>query len=112
MEIEVPAGEGSGAFERKRRAVAAHAFRWRNKREHFNPERDGETWTLEDYLAGSLGPSQTLLRIEPDMRGDEDEDGYTGRDIEEYEVVEEQREVVFGSTGSLQYDRADTFTGW
>ncbi|EME47716.1 hypothetical protein DOTSEDRAFT_51059 [Dothistroma septosporum NZE10] len=112
VEIAVPARGNSGALELKRRAVAVHAFLWRNKREHFEPERDGETWNLGDYLAGNLGPSQTLLRVEPSMKGDEDNDGYIGRDVLEYEVEQEQRETVYGGAGSLQYDRAATFTGW
>lgn len=112
VEIEIPSRQNAGTFEKKRRAVAAHAFLWRDKHEHFEPERVGDTWTLEDYLGQNLGPKQTGLRISPTMRGDEDDDGYTGRDIVEYEVEAEQREVVFGSAGSLSYDRADAFAGW
>lgn len=77
---------------------------------------DGE-WGLGEYLRGELGPSQTALRIERDAKGDEDEDGWIGRDVEGDGVEseeEEEREVVYGGPGSLDYERVrgHGFSGW
>lgn len=66
---------------------------------------------------GNLGPKQTLLRVEESARGDEDEDGWIGREVRRVEIeprVEEEREVVYGGTGALDYERDESvsFTGW
>lgn len=70
-------------------------------------------WRLDDYLEGRLTPREHL-RIDPDGKGDEAEDGYIGRDIVEYESEpeEEERDVVYGGAGLLDYHRASYNTGW
>lgn len=99
----------------QRRALEAHVWLWSTKRG--GEEFLGEEWSLEDYLLGNLGPKQTLLRIEVDARGDEDDDGWIGRELEEVVIEpgkEEEREVVYGGTGGLDYERDESvsFTGW
>lgn len=73
---------------------------------------EGATWTLEKYLEGKLEPRQTLLRISPGLKGDEDDDGYIGRDVQERVIEEGTKEIVYGSGGGIAYERAKTFTGW
>lgn len=70
-------------------------------------------WRLGDYLEGKLS-LQEPMRIEPSGRGDEDDDGYIGRDIAQYESEpeEEEREVVYSGPGNLDYVRAPWPTAW
>lgn len=72
-------------------------------------------WDLERFLDGKLC-ARLPLRIEQCARGDEDGDGYIGREIVEYESESEEdepeREVVYSGPGTLDYQRASYFTGW
>lgn len=101
----------------ERRRIEAHA--WLDSRIEECSISDGtedsadpcQTWHIEDYLTGKLEP-EAPLRIEPSAKGDEDEDGYIRRDTKEFDFRFEQREVVLGRGGTLDYERARHFTGW
>ena len=93
----------------QRRKIWAHAWFWSNIGSgdvHFRTE--SPRWTLEDYLAGNLGPDQEL-RIEPTgMLEDEVE-----VDDSDFEIEQEKREIVRGGCGTLDYERAEYgFAGW
>lgn len=94
-----------------RRVIEARAWLCNSNRTKYDVV-EGATWTLEKYLEGKLEPRQTLLRISPSLRGDEDDDGYIGRDVQERVIEEGKKEIVYGSGGGLAYERAKTFTGW
>ncbi|KAK4505304.1 hypothetical protein PRZ48_003267 [Zasmidium cellare] len=109
-------------FRPRRRAVEAHVWVWSRKRggEDFYGEQE---WRLEEALAGNLGAKQTMLRVEGDGKGDEDGDGWIGREVREVRIDDgeegegrrRRRSVGFGgATGSLDYGRVEgvEFTGW
>lgn len=103
-------------FRPRRRALQAHVWLWSKKRGGENFLEQGE-WNLEDHLLGNLGPKQTALRVEEDGKGDEDDDGWIGRKVEEVYLdgkVDDIREAVRGGTGTLDYERVkgNDFTGW
>lgn len=105
------------ALRPRRRAIQAHVWLWSKKRGGEDFYEEGE-WNLEDALLGNLGPKQTALRVEGDAKGDEDEDGWIGREVEEVSVDPEERQsrevVRRGGAGSLDYERITgvDFTGW
>lgn len=114
--IEGPSAAGpieQRFYELKRRRVWAHVWLWSNIDTGEVYSRTGQPrWTLEDYIAGTFDPVQRL-RIEPDGRGDERQEG-EAFDEEDggVECDAEQREVVFSGPGLLDYARSDGFTGW
>lgn len=103
----------------QRRTVWVNAWRWNAEIEGCQSgERTTHCadWTLEDYLAGILA-AEFPMRIEASAKGDEEADGYLGRDILEYDIeVEkpEEREVIYGGPGRLDYERmkGNTWSGW
>ncbi|KXT15857.1 hypothetical protein AC579_10411 [Pseudocercospora musae] len=119
IEVVVPGDRATPEVWRiERRTITAHAWLFSRIREcpvcdgTENAEKKCPTWVLEEYLEGQL-EDHAPLRIEADAKGDEDrEDGYIGRDVMEYEIQSEQREVVMGGRGMLDYERATYFTGW
>lgn len=117
VEIEVVVRSHDEHWRIERRTITAHAWLFSRIREC--PVSDGTedaekkcpSWGLEEYLEGQL-EDHAPLRIEADAKGDEDQDGYIGRDVMEYEIQSEQREIVMGGGGMLDYERASYFTGW
>lgn len=109
----------------ERRTIWAHVWKWSGEVEHCDVSAgDGNgicpNWTLEDYLAGTLSPDLPM-RIEESAKGDEDEDGWIGRDVVEYDNApmekREQaleREVVHSGYGRMAYPRikGDGWFGW
>ncbi|KAF2216518.1 hypothetical protein CERZMDRAFT_109391 [Cercospora zeae-maydis SCOH1-5] len=116
VELEVRV-ESDGMFHLERRAVWAYV--WLKSKvngcEVSSHDKGCPNWRLEQFLEGKLCP-RLSLRIEHCARGDEDEEGYIGRDIVEYESEPDdhpaEREVVYSGPGQLSYERATYFTGW
>ena len=113
LDVVVPKPAGYTPTERwylKRRRIWAYAWLWSNAGSGDVLCRSTTSrWTLEDCIAGDLGPKQSL-RIEPNARGDEGEDGEI--DVSSDCGNQEEREVIYGGCGHLDYDRVDAFTGW
>ncbi|CAK1361569.1 hypothetical protein CB0940_03070 [Cercospora beticola] len=117
VELEVRVGE-DGRYHLERRAIWAYVWLKSSKIddcEVSSHDNGCPKWDLEQFLGGKLG-ARLPLRIEQCARGDEDEDGYIGREIVEHESEPEEdepeREVVHGGPGLLDYQRASYFTGW
>lgn len=100
----------------QRRTIFVHAWR-RSAEIEGCTSRQGTTpcanWMLESYIAGTLAP-ELPMRIEASAKGDEDADGYLGRDVVEYDIEVEKREVIYGAPGRLAYERikGNTWSGW
>lgn len=67
----------------------------------------------QDNLFGG----KATLRIEPDAKGDEDEDGWIGRDVAIYEPEETTTRAPLQKRnghgiGTMDWEQADGFTGW
>ncbi|EME86688.1 uncharacterized protein MYCFIDRAFT_206910 [Pseudocercospora fijiensis CIRAD86] len=98
VEIEVLVPGQDEPWRPERRTIIAHAWLFSRIRECSVSdgtevaEKKCPSWYLEGYLAGQLEPHDRL-RISADAKGDEDQDGYIGRDVKEYEIQSEQREV-------------------
>lgn len=105
------------AWQLERRTIRAYAW-IRSKLDgcaHSKALNKCDDWTLKAYLDGTLLP-QRPIRVSTDGKGDEDKDGYIGRDIWTYDESQSEqkpeRELVYGGSGGLDYERADYFTGW
>lgn len=98
-------------WEPQRRTIFVHA--WKRSGEIEGCGDACANWTLEDYTAGTLAP-ELPLRIEESAKGDEEADGYLGRDVVEHDIEVEKREVIYGGPGLLDYERVkgNTWSGW
>ncbi|CAK4034021.1 Hypothetical predicted protein [Lecanosticta acicola] len=115
VKVLTPDEDGQTSWKLERRAMRAHAWLCNNNGKGAHRVVEGATWTLEDYLEGKLEPKQTVLRIEPNMRGDEDDDGFIGREVEETILKREVREEVQSGPGEMEvYTRIKGcgFSGW
>ncbi|PPJ49713.1 hypothetical protein CBER1_02897 [Cercospora berteroae] len=117
VELEVRVGE-DGQYHLERRAIWAYVWLKSSKIDGCKVssyDNGCPNWNLEQFLEGKLC-ARPPLRIEQCARGDEDEDGYIGREVIEYESEpeedEREREVVHSGPGLLDYQRASYFTGW
>lgn len=94
----------------KRTHIRACAWICRSRKKvDFLPDRK---WTIEHFVEGRYETKQTLLRMSDTGKGDEDEDGYIGREIVEREIKREKREDVFGGSGGGDWQRAKVAMGW
>ena len=110
VQVGVPLSGRDFSHERwrlQRRTIWAHAWLWSNvgsSDAFFCSKADG--WRLEGYLEGDLGP-RLSLRVEEDGKWEDVEVS-----VDESEDEPEEREVGHGGCGTLDYERADSFTGW
>ena len=115
--IEASREDGVPSWLLERRAVSAYAWvksQLNDCELSTNDTQICPTWRLEDYLQGKLS-LQEPMRIDSSGRGCEEDDGYIGRDIVEYESEpeeEEEREVVYSGAGDIEYVRAPWAMGW
>lgn len=103
-------------WEPHRRMIYVHAWKQSGEIESCTSGKGTSpcpNWTLEDYLAGTLAP-ELPMRIKANAKGDEEADGYLGRDVVEYVIEVEKREVIYGGPGRLAYERikGNTWSGW
>lgn len=96
----------------ERRCIEAHA--WKSKGKVEGCDEQCRNWKLEDFMEGKYR-DEVPMRIKETGKGDEDGEGWIGRDVGEFDVEIARREVVYATgPGVLDYERiqGDGWSGW